>query len=74
MQDEGIGISAHDLPHIFSRFYQVDKSRAWREGGGSGLGLSISRWIVQGYKGTLTAESKVGKGTRITFTLLRTTS
>jgi len=74
VQDEGIGIAPQDLPFIFNRFYQVDKSRAWREAGGSGLGLSISKWIIQGYKGNLTAESKLGKGTKMKFELVRVSS
>jgi len=75
VQDDGIGIAAHDLPFIFNRFYQVDKSRAWQEdAGGSGLGLSISKWIIQGYRGNLTAESKLGKGTKMKFFLVRAVS
>jgi signal transduction histidine kinase len=74
VQDEGIGISAHDLPFVFNRFYQVDKSRAWREAGGSGLGLSIAKWIVQGYGGNLSVESKLGKGTKMKFELVRVAS
>lgn len=74
VEDNGIGIAPHDLPFIFNRFYQVDKSRAWQEAGGSGLGLSISKWIIQGYKGNLTAESKLGKGTKMKFLLMRAIS
>jgi signal transduction histidine kinase len=74
VQDEGIGISPQDLPFIFNRFYQVDKSRAWREQGGSGLGLSIAKWILQGYGGNLSAESKLGKGTKMKFVMVRQTS
>lgn len=74
VQDEGIGIAVHDLPFIFNRFYQVDKSRAWREAGGSGLGLSIAKWIIVGYQGNLTAESKLGKGTKMKFKLARVVS
>lgn len=62
--DHGIGIPPEDLPHIFDRFYRVDKSRS-RSIGGMGLGLSIVKWIVDIHLGTIAAESKLGEGTRI---------
>lgn len=61
--DTGTGIPAEDLPRIFERFYQVDKSRA-RSGAGAGLGLAISREIVQAHGGTISVESAPGLGTR----------
>lgn len=60
--DTGIGIAPEELPHIFDRFYQVDKVRS-RADGSSGLGLSISQTIVTAHGGTLTARSEPGMGT-----------
>ena len=66
--DDGPGIPEKDLPHLFERFYRVDKGRS-RETGGTGLGLSIVKHIVQLHGGTVVAESKVGEGTRMSFRL-----
>lgn len=62
VSDNGIGIAAEDLPHIFDRFYRADKARA-RDEGGAGLGLSIARWIAQQHDAVLEAESAQGSGT-----------
>lgn len=67
VQDQGIGISEADLPHIFERFYTVDKARS-RKSGGAGLGLSIVKTIVEKHNGRVSVSSQLGKGS--TFTLI----
>lgn len=66
--DTGPGIPPQDLPYIFERFYRVDKSRS-RATGGSGLGLTIARRLVEAHGGELTAESVPGKGSVFTVVL-----
>jgi histidine kinase len=69
IRDTGIGIPLEHLPHIFTRFYRVDKSRS-RAGGGSGIGLTIVKHIVEAHGGRIWAESPgIGKGSTFTFTL-----
>ena len=67
IHDTGIGISSENLPHVFDRFYRVDKSRS-RVGGGSGIGLTISKYLVEALGGEIWAESP-GLGQGSTFAL-----
>lgn len=69
ISDTGLGIPAEHLPHIFNRFYRVDKSRS-RAGGGSGIGLTITRHLVEAHGGHIRAESPgSGQGSTFSFTL-----
>ena len=62
VQDTGIGIEESVLPHIFERFYRVDESRSRDVAGGSGLGLSIAKWIAETHRAEIQAESVAGRG------------
>jgi signal transduction histidine kinase len=68
VRDTGEGIPYRDLPHIFERFYVVDRSRT-RESGGAGLGLAIVKGIVDAHGGAISAESMLGRGTAFTIRL-----
>ncbi len=68
VRDTGIGIPPEALPHVFERFYRVDPARS-RAHGGSGLGLSIARWIVEAHKGTIEVSSRPGAGSTFTVRL-----
>jgi signal transduction histidine kinase len=63
VNDSGPGIDPQILPHVFERFYKSSDS------GGMGLGLSIAKYLVEAHNGKIWAESEIGKGTRISFTL-----
>ncbi|HIZ21554.1 MAG TPA: HAMP domain-containing histidine kinase [Candidatus Blautia faecigallinarum] len=67
VEDNGIGITKEQLPHIWERFYQADASRSQRDG--AGLGLPMVKWIVQIHGGEIKAESEYGQGSRFAFTI-----
>jgi signal transduction histidine kinase len=69
VSDNGSGIAPQDLPHIFDRFYRVEPSRSRSMLGGSGLGLSIARWIAISHGGRIEVASELGKGTTISVWL-----
>lgn len=69
--DQGMGIKATDLPHIFRRFYRADKSRTSGDSGGYGLGLSIADKISDQIGVKIIAESQIGKGSKFTVALDR---
>ena len=70
VRDTGVGIAPGDLPHIFDRFWRADQARS-RTGDrpGVGLGLAISKWIAEAHGGTITVQSRPGRGTTFTVTL-----
>jgi two-component system sensor histidine kinase BaeS len=70
VQDTGIGIAPGDLPHIFDRFWRADPARS-RTGvrPGVGLGLAICKWIAEAHGGSITVQSRPGRGTTFVVTL-----
>jgi signal transduction histidine kinase len=68
VSDTGRGIPPEALPHVFGRFFRVDKARS-RESGGTGLGLAIAQWIAEAHGGGIRAESAPGVGTTMTVEL-----
>lgn len=68
VKDEGIGIPIEDLPYIFERFYRVDQSRD-KETGGAGIGLTITKEIIEAHGGNIVIESSPGHGTEVIVTL-----
>ncbi|OUM97390.1 MAG: hypothetical protein A9Z00_10005 [Thermobacillus sp. ZCTH02-B1] len=68
VSDTGVGIGEEDLPRIFERFHKADRSRN-REAGGSGLGLAIAKKIVDLHRGSITVQSRLGKGAAFTVRL-----
>jgi len=75
VQDNGIGIAETEIPHIFERFYRVEKSRN-KKSGGSGLGLAIRKGLVEELGGIIDVESQLHVGSTFTvkFPLLQTSS
>jgi signal transduction histidine kinase len=69
VEDNGIGIPQEELPLIFNRFYQVEQSRSANEG--SGLGLSIAKWIVNTHQGSIKVTSEQNERTRFEITFPR---
>jgi histidine kinase len=68
--DTGVGIPAEHVSHLFTRFYRVDKSRSRQSGGGSGIGLTIARHLVESHGGHIWVESPgIGQGSTFSFTL-----
>lgn len=70
ISDTGIGIAREDLPHLFQKFYRIDSSDT-RQVGGTGLGLFISKKILELYKGKISVDSELGKGSTFTIRLPR---
>lgn len=66
VSDQGMGISAEDIPHLFDRFFRADSARTKNENGGYGLGLSIAKQIAERHHGTITVESEENKGSVFT--------
>jgi len=73
VSDNGEGIDEHHLPRLFERFYRIDKNRS-RKKGGSGLGLSIVKHIIEAHQEQIFVESTVGVGTEFSFTLQKSNS
>ena len=69
VHDTGEGIAEKHLPHIFERFYRCDPARKRREGGSSGLGLTIVAWVVRAHGGTINVFSQVGHGSTFTVAI-----
>jgi len=72
--DNGIGIAEDHLEHVFDRFYRVDKSRSRKKGGGSGLGLSIVKHIVEAHNQSVNVRSSADVGSTFGFTLKKSSN
>lgn len=68
VKDSGIGIALENIPHIFERFYRVDKART-RDDGSSGLGLAICKWVARTHGGKIDVSSQLGEGSLFTVSL-----
>jgi signal transduction histidine kinase len=70
VRDTGVGIAAGDLPHIFDRFWRADQARTrTSDRPGTGLGLAITKWIAEAHGGTITVQSRPGRGSVFTVRL-----
>jgi signal transduction histidine kinase len=75
VQDTGIGIAPGDLPHIFDRFWRADPARSRTgERPGTGLGLAITKWIAEAHGGSITVQSRPGRGTSFSVRLPKSPS
>jgi len=68
VRDTGVGIASDAVPRIFERFFRVDEARS-SDAEGSGLGLTLVKWIIDRHHGTVAVESEPGKGTTVTVRL-----
>lgn len=66
ISDTGVGIAKNDLPHVFERFYKVDRARS---GGGTGIGLAIAKHVIEAHGGSIKVQSQEGKGSTFSFSL-----
>ena len=73
VSDNGEGIDEQHLPRLFERFYRIDKNRS-RKKGGSGLGLSIVKHIIEAHQEQIFVKSKLGIGTEFSFTIQKSNS
>lgn len=69
VRDDGIGISAAELPKIWKRFYRVNTARSSGDDSGTGLGLAMVKWMVESHGGTVNAVSTLGAGSTFSFTI-----
>ncbi|MEE8378093.1 MAG: ATP-binding protein, partial [Candidatus Aminicenantaceae bacterium] len=67
IKDQGIGLSPENKKKVFDKFYKVDSSNTTLEG--SGLGLNIAKYIIEAHGGNIWLESKIKKGTTVSFTI-----
>jgi two-component system phosphate regulon sensor histidine kinase PhoR len=72
INDDGVGMNTEQLEHIFDKFYRADASNTAKPG--IGLGMSITRHIIEGHGGTITVYSEPGRGTQVAFRLPRAVS
>jgi signal transduction histidine kinase len=69
VEDDGVGIPAESLPHLFDRFFRVDRARSHENVYGAGLGLAICESIAKAHQGRISIQSRLGSGTRVVIEL-----